>query len=252
MPAPINRLKAALGDGGVLRGVFLSLGSEAATEIAGRAGFDFCLVDGEHCAYDPTVISRQLTVLAATGMPSAVRVPTNEGWIIRQVLDLGAQSIMVPMVNSADEARAIVRASLYPPEGVRGHGGATMRAGGYGAFEAYGETANHQISIMAQIETRRALDAIEEIAAVDGIDVLFFGPTDLSYDMGLADDPNGDALWEAVSDGIRRIVAAGKVAGVFSSPDREAAMIEAGARVVAVGSDAHSLTTAFRRLAARP
>lgn len=252
MPAPINRLKTALAGGAVTRGPFLSLGSEAAAEIAGRAGFGYCLIDGEHCPFEPGVIGRQLSVLAATGTPAAVRVPANEAWILRQVLDLGAQSIMVPMVNSAEEARAIVRASLYPPDGARGHGGATMRAGGYGAIDAYGQTANAQICLIAQIETRRGLDAIEDIAAVDGIDALFLGPTDLSYDMGLAHDPNGPALWEVVTGAIGRIAATGKAAGVFAPPEREADMVAAGARMLAVGSDAYSLTGAMRRLAGMP
>ncbi|MFW5881834.1 MAG: aldolase/citrate lyase family protein, partial [Roseicyclus sp.] len=108
MPAPDNALKSALATGKALRGPFLSLGSEAVTGIAGRAGFDFCLIDAEHGPFDPGLIARQLVALAACGTPAAVRVPANETWIIRQVLDMGAQTVMVPMVGSAAEAEAVV------------------------------------------------------------------------------------------------------------------------------------------------
>ncbi|MFW5654654.1 MAG: HpcH/HpaI aldolase family protein, partial [Roseicyclus sp.] len=169
MPAPDNALKSALATGKALRGPFLSLGSEAVTGIAGRAGFDFCLIDAEHGPFDPGLIARQLAALAACGTPAAVRVPANETWIIRQVLDMGAQTVMVPMVGSAAEAEAVVRASLYPPEGGRGFGGSNMAAGLHGGIPDYVATANAQICLIVQIESVAAMERIEEIAAVEGI-----------------------------------------------------------------------------------
>jgi 4-hydroxy-2-oxoheptanedioate aldolase len=252
MPAPINPLKAALAAGKVLRGPFLSLGSEAVTGIAGRAGFDFCLIDGEHGPFDPGLIARQLTALSAAACPAVVRVPWQEGWLVRQVLDMGAQSVMVPMVDTAEAAAELARASLYPPEGGRGFGGANMAAGQYGALTDYAATANAQICLILQIESRAAMDRIEAIAAVPGVDALFLGPADLGCDMGLRDDLGAPALWDAVADGVRRIAATGRAAGVFAPPDREAEMVAAGARLIGVGSDAGTVTVALRRLAGAP
>ena len=252
MPAPRNDLKGALAAGQLQRGLWLALGSETVTEIAGRAGFDFCLIDGEHGPFDPVLIARQLTSLASCGTPAIVRVPGNEGWLIRQVLDMGAQTVMVPMVDSAEDAEAMVAASLYPPRGRRGFGGANMRAGGHGAIPDYIGTADDQICLIAQIESRAAMDRIEEIAAVTGIDALFVGPSDLGCDMGLQHALTGDALWEAVTQGVARIAATGQVAGVFAPPEREAALAEAGARLFGIGSDAGTVAQALRQLAVRP
>jgi 4-hydroxy-2-oxoheptanedioate aldolase len=245
-------LKAALAAGKTQRGPFLSLGSEAVTAIAGRAGFDFCLIDAEHGPFEPTRIARQLTTLAACGTPAVVRVPANEAWAIRQVLDMGAQSVMVPMVGSVEEARAVVAAGLYPPEGGRGFGGSNMAAGFHGATPDYAATANAQICLIVQIESRAAMDRIEDIAAVEGIDALFIGPADLGCDMGLRDDLGAPALWEAVAEGVSRIAATGRIAGVFAGPGHEPAMVVAGARMIGVGSDAGTVTAALRRLAAAP
>lgn len=246
---PDNTFKAALEEGREQRGVFLCLGSEPMAEIAGRAGFDFCLIDGEHAPYDPVAMRQQLLVLQATGMPSMVRVPMAQDWIFKQVLDIGAQTIMVPMVDSAGAARAAVAACRYPPDGVRGMGGRTMRAGAYGGMPSYPATANAQIAVIAQIETRAGLDAIEEIAQVDGIDALFIGPADLGADLGYRDALDDPALWTSVADAVRRIVAAGAPAGVFTPMARLAEMRDAGATLLAVGSDSALATEAFRALA---
>ena len=169
MPAPQNKLKQAMAQGQLLRGLWLALGSEPVTEIAGRAGFDWCLIDGEHAPFDPALIRRQLIALENTGTPAVVRAPANEAWILKQVLDVGAQTVMVPMVNSAAEARAAVQACRYPPQGIRGDGGYTMRASGYGAVPDYASSANDQICLIVQAETRAALDDLAAIAAVDGV-----------------------------------------------------------------------------------
>lgn len=252
MPAPDNNLKARLAAGDTMRGPFLSLGSPLVAEVAGRAGFDFGLVDAEHGPFDPMAILAQIGSLELAGTPSAVRVPSKDAWVIRQVLDLGAQTIMVPMVNTAAEARAVVDAALYPPEGRRGLGGSNMRAGGHGAFVDYPKTANDQICLIAQIESAEAVENIADIAAVDGIDALFIGPADLGCDTGFRDDLGADALWQMVAEAVRRIDGTGKVPGVFAAPDRDAQMIAAGARLLGIGSDAGALTGAFRAMAGAP
>jgi 4-hydroxy-2-oxoheptanedioate aldolase len=249
MPAPINTLKSAMGQGQLLRGLWLSLGSDIVTDIAGRAGFDWCLVDGEHGPWDPTVIRRQLMVLAGTGTSAVVRVPVNADWLLKQALDMGAQSVMVPMVNSAAEARAAVAACRYPPQGVRGSGGPTMRAGGYGAIADYAATANDQICVLVQAESRAAMADLAQIAAVDGVDCVFIGPADLAADMGLRDDMGNPALWAEIRRGVGVITAAGKTAGIIVSPGMAADMVDAGVRFLGLGSDSGTVTESLRNLA---
>lgn len=250
MPAPVNRLKQAMAEGRLLRGLWLALGSETVTEIAGRAGFDWCLVDGEHAPFDPALIRRQIIALENTGTPAIVRVPGNADWILKQVLDVGAQTVMVPMVNTPEEARAAVRACLYPPEGIRGDGGYTMRASGFGAVPDHASTANAQICVIVQAETRQALDNLAEIAAVDGVDCVLFGPADLAADLGYRDNPNAPEFWAEIRRGIDVIRAAGKAAGIFAPPERNAELVAAGVTVLSLGSDA-ALTTAMLQALAR-
>ncbi|MBF9058632.1 2-keto-3-deoxy-L-rhamnonate aldolase [Rhodobacterales bacterium HKCCSP123] len=249
MPAPRNDFKAALAAGELQRGLWLALGSETVTEIAGNAGFDWCLVDGEHAPWEPALIRRQLMVLEGTGTPSIVRVPVNEPWVLKQALDIGAQSVMVPMVNSAEEARAAVAACRYPPAGIRGNGGYTMRASGYGAIPDYAVTANEEICVIVQAESRAAVEALPEIAAVDGVDCVFFGPADLAADMGHRADPMNTDVWDAIRHGAGVIRAAGKAAGLFGPPALEAEMIETGFTMLSAGSDADLVNGLLRRVA---
>jgi 4-hydroxy-2-oxoheptanedioate aldolase len=249
MPAPKNNLKQAMAEGRMLRGLWLALGSETVTDIAGRAGFDWCLIDGEHAPFDPGLIRRQLMALEATGTPAVVRVPVNADWVLKQVLDLGAQTVMVPMVNSAAEAEAAVRACRYPPQGIRGDGGYTMRAGGYGAIPDYAATANDEICVIVQAETRAALSDLAAIAAVDGVDCVFFGPADLAADMGYRDNPRAPAFWDEIRRGVGVIRAAGKAAGIFAPPEMNPDMVEAGVTFLSLGSDAAVTTASLGALA---
>ncbi|WP_439138148.1 HpcH/HpaI aldolase family protein [Roseicyclus sp.] len=253
MPAPKNTLKAAMREGRHLRGLWLALGSETVTEIVGRAGFDWCLIDGEHGPWDPTTIRRQLMVLASTGTPAIVRVPVNADWVIKQALDIGAQSVMVPMVNSADQARAAVAACRYPPQGVRGNGGATIRAGGFGAIADYTATANDEICVIVQAESRAALADLPAIAAVEGVDCVFIGPADLAADMGYRDDLTAPPVMEAVRTAIVTITGAGKMAGMIGPAGMTVEAVATGARLIGLGADSSVLTEALRRaLAAAP
>ncbi|MEM7722279.1 MAG: HpcH/HpaI aldolase/citrate lyase family protein [Pseudomonadota bacterium] len=249
MAAPKNTLKAALAEGRLQRGLWLALGSETVTEIAGRAGFDWCLIDGEHAPFDPTLIRRQLMTLEATGTPAVVRVPSIDHWVLKQILDIGAQSIMVPMINSAAEARAAVAACRYPPEGTRGMGGVTTRASGYGARPGFEATANDEICLFLQVESRAALDDLEAIATTDGVDCIFIGPADLSADMGYRDNILAPPVWEAISAAVKTICAAGRAAGIIGPPSMNAAMIEAGVTFLGLGADTGIMTDALRALA---
>ncbi|MEJ6388678.1 HpcH/HpaI aldolase family protein [Gymnodinialimonas ulvae] len=250
MAAPKNELKANLAAGRVQRGLWLNLPGMVSAEMAGRAGFDWCLVDGEHGPWDPSAIRDQLIALEGTGTPAVVRVPVGEDWVIKQALDLGVQTLLVPMVNSADEARAIVRACRYPPEGVRGMGAMVARAGRFGATENYPATANAEICILVQAESRAALDDLEAITAVDGIDGVFVGPADLGADMGYRDDLGNRAVWDAVSQAIKTIRAGGKSAGIIvAGAEAEARMLDLGVTFLGCGADAAVLQNALTALA---
>lgn len=252
MPAPLNHLKAALAKGEVQRGLWLNLPGTVTAEIAGNAGFDWCLIDGEHGPWDPAGIRDQLTALAATPTPAVVRVPVGEEWIIKQALDLGAQTLLVPMVNSAAEAEAIVRACRYPPEGTRGMGAMVARAGAFGSFGAYPATANDQICILVQAESGAAMDDLEAITAVEGVDGVFIGPADLGADLGYRDDLDNPALWDVIDAGVATICAGGKVAGIIvSGAQMEARVLKAGVTFLGCGGDAGVLRAGLAALAAQ-
>ncbi len=236
----MNALKQRLASGAVLRGLWQNLPGPEAAEIAAAAGFDWLVLDGEHGPWDPTDLRRRL--IAA---PDAiVRVPVGEAWVIKQALDLGAKTLLVPMVDTPDQAAAAVAAARYPPAGTRGMGAFVARAGAYGADPGYPARANAEISVWVQAESRAALTALEAICAVDGVDCVFLGPADLAGDMGLT--PSDAAVLTALEDAIVRIRAAGRPAGIFAAnPDR---WIAAGANVVAMGSDGMVLASGLRAL----
>lgn len=251
MPAPKNLLKERLARGDLQRGIWLNLGSALVAEIAGRSGFDWCLVDGEHGPWDPVSIRDQLIAIAATPAQAVVRVPMAEDWILKQVLDLGAQSVLVPMIDSAEEARAVVRACRYPPDGVRGQGALVARASGFHEAKDYTTNANDEICVLVQAESRAALGAIEQIAAVDGVDGIFIGPADLAADMGHRDDPGHPEVQTAIADAIARIRAAGRTAGIIlGTPEARSEAVRRGVNFIGMGGEATLLAEALRALGA--
>ncbi|AHM05261.1 2,4-dihydroxyhept-2-ene-1,7-dioic acid aldolase [Roseibacterium elongatum DSM 19469] len=251
MPAPRNDVKAALAAGQLQRGLWLNLDSPVTAEIAGRAGFDWCLIDGEHGPWDPTGIRAQLIALEGTGTTAVLRVPVAQDWILKQALDLGVQTVLVPMVDSVAEAEAVVRACRYPPEGVRGMGAAVARAAAYGNTADYAATANEEICILVQAESRAAMADLAAIAAVDGVDGVFIGPADLGADMGYRDALDAPELWDEVERGIAIIRDAGKAAGIIVfGEEAEARMIDCGVTFLGVGSDAALLAAALKKVAA--
>ncbi|MGC9369707.1 MAG: HpcH/HpaI aldolase family protein [Paracoccaceae bacterium] len=251
MPAPRNDLKAALAEGKMQIGLWLDLGSAAVAEIAAGAGFDWCLVDGEHGPYDIAAIRDQLVAIERRGCSAVVRVPANAEWMIKQVLDLGAQSVLVPMVDTPEQARAAVRAALYAPQGARGMGAAVARASNYAAIPDYVATANAEICVMVQAESRAALDNLDAIAATEGVDVVFIGPADLSADMGYRGQLDAPEVVAAIDDAIGRIRAAGKIAGIITfDPEEFTRCRDLGLTFLGVGGDMPVLATALRGLAA--
>lgn len=252
MPASLNTFKAALGRETPQIGLWLGLANAYTAEIAAGAGFDWLLIDGEHAPNDLPAMVGQLQAVAASSSHPVVRAPIGETWIIKQLLDIGAQTILVPMVETAEQAAALVRAMKYPPEGVRGVGAALARASNFNRVPDYLTTANAQTCLLVQVETVAALRAIEEIAAVEGVDGIFIGPSDLAADMGFLGKPGARAVQDAVEDGIARIIAAGKPAGILT-PDETLARryIDLGARFVAVGTDVTLLSQATSVLLAK-
>ncbi|GAT72358.1 HpcH/HpaI aldolase family protein [Microbacterium hydrocarbonoxydans] len=235
-----------------LIGMWACSGSPLVTEVAAGSGLDWLLIDMEHSANTLESVLVQLQVAAAYPIAPVVRVPWSDPVAIKQVLDLGAQNIIVPMVSSAEEARAAVSATRYPPEGVRGVGSALARSARWNRVERYlNESAQHT-SLTVQIETAAGVDAAAEIAAVDGVDAVFVGPSDLSASMGLLGQQTHPEVVAAVEKVFAAVQGAGKPVGVNAfDPAAADAYIAAGADFVAVGADVALLARASESLAAR-
>lgn len=252
MPAPTNIFKRRLAAGETVIGCWLDLADGYAAEIMGTAGFDWLVIDGEHGPNDLRAIRDQLIALETSASHPVVRVPIGETWIVKQVLDIGAQTILVPMVETAVQAQAMVRACTYPPQGTRGVGAAMARASRFAAIADYVETADTEICLLIQAESRAALAALDEILGVDGIDGVFIGPADLAADMGHAGNSEAAEVQRAIAGALERIAAAGKAPGILATTDAGTRRyLDAGAQFVAVGADVLLLAGAARQLAAK-
>ena len=250
MPAQTNALKAALQRGETQCGLWLAMANATAAEIAGKAGFDWCLIDAEHGPNTLTSISRQLQALAGTPAHTAIRVPMGEDWLLKQVLDLGVQTIVVPMVNTAEQAAQIAAAVRYPGEGSRGMGAMLARASGYGEIVDYVSSANEQIFLFVQIESAQAVENVDAIAATPGVDGIFVGPADLSADMGFVGQMDAPEVLAAIDHVYARTKAAGKVIGTitFDTGDFQN-QIDKGVQFLGLGGDSYALQTTLRALA---
>lgn len=252
MPAPRNTFKAALLIGEPQIGLWLGLANAYTAEICAGAGFDWLVIDGEHAPNDLPTMTAQLQAIAASGASAVVRPPIGETWIIKQLLDIGAQTILVPMVETAAQARELVKAMRYPPHGVRGVGAALARASAFNRIPDYLATANDRTCLLVQLESRAGLAALEDIASVDGVDGIFIGPADLAADMGYLGKPGAPEVQAAVEDAIMRIRKCGKAAGILTSDTKLAARyLELGAAFVAVGTDVTLLAQATSTLAGK-
>ena len=225
-----------------LAGTFLNLGSPVTVEIAGLAGFDWILIDHEHGPGGEDTLLHQLHAASATPAFPVVRIAQNETPRFKRVLDMGALGVMVPYVSTAAEARAAVSAMRYPPHGIRGVAKFNRGAGFGGDFEEYYAHAHERLVTVIQIETTEAVNRIDEIAAVDGADVLFVGPTDLSYNMGIRDQLESaqfTAALKRVSDAARNH---GKAAGILVHNNALVPKVrDLGYTFTALGSDGGSV-----------
>ena len=236
--------------GELLAGTFCNIGSHITTEMAGNAGFDWLLLDLEHGAGDQSELVHQLQAAAAADTPAIVRIAWNEPWRFKRALDTGAAGVMVPWVSTVEEAQAATTAMRYFPEGVRG--AATMiRANGFGRDrDEYLQAANDNLLTVVQIETRQAVENAAAIAAVDGVDVLFVGPFDLSIGLGVSGQFDHPEFLAALQQVVAGAQGAGKAAGILlQRPDQVAATVERGFTFIALGSDGGLVANGMAHLA---
>jgi 4-hydroxy-2-oxoheptanedioate aldolase len=246
---PPNRFKAALQAHRPQIGIWSALSSHIVAEILAGAGFDWILIDTEHGPNEVPGVLSQLQAMATGTAEPVVRVAWNDAVLIKRVLDVGARAILVPFVQNADEARKAVAATRYPPLGVRGVSVAP-RANRFGRVADYHRTSHEQMCVLVQVETRSAVAEIESIAAVEGVDGLFIGPSDLAADLGHLGDARHHEVQETIASACCRIRAAGKAAGMLTGDPAEAARyLDLGFTFVAVGSDVGVLSQATSKLA---
>lgn len=244
--------KARLAAREPLVGMWVASGSAVVAEICAGSGVDWLLIDAEHSPNDLRSLLAQLQAVAPYPVTPVVRPPTGDTVLIKQYLDIGVDALLIPMVESAEQATRVVEATRYPPHGVRGVGSALARVSQWGRDSSYLADANAGITVLVQIETARALDQVEAIAAVDGVDGVFVGPSDLAASMGHLGRPDHPEVVTAVEDAITLIVAAGKPAGVNAFVEATARRdLELGATFVLVGADVTMLARESTALAAR-
>ncbi|PIB26809.1 2-keto-3-deoxy-L-rhamnonate aldolase [Amylibacter kogurei] len=248
MPAPINKFKKRLSTD-VQIGLWLGMISPVSAEICARRGFDWLVLDGEHAPNDLQSIHAQLNAIAQTDASPVVRIPIGETWMVKQVLDVGAQTILIPMIETATHASEMAKAVQYPPKGTRGVGATLARASHYNTIPDYITTADDEICLLLQVESRAGLDNLDAILKVENVDGIFIGPADLAADMGYPGKPETPAVQDAINAAIAKIVASDKAAGILT-PDKKLAQgyIDAGAKFVAVGSDIGLLSAGANNL----
>jgi 4-hydroxy-2-oxoheptanedioate aldolase len=247
-----NEFKRALAEGRPQFGLWTSLSGSYAIEAVAGAGLHWMMLDTEHSPNDLETILASLQVMAAYPTQAMVRVPSNDRVTIKRFLDIGAQTLLIPQVSTADEARAAVAATRYPPHGERGVGG-TTRATRFGRIKGYAARAHEDICVVVQAESRQAIDNLEAIAAVDGVDGVFIGPADLHASLGHAGETRNAEVVPIIDAAIRRIRSAGKAPGIILTGDPADVdrWLGLGLLFVAVGSDLGILARGADALAAR-
>jgi 4-hydroxy-2-oxoheptanedioate aldolase len=232
-----NAFKHNLAAGKLQIGLWSSLCSNIATEIIGDSGYDWILLDTEHSPNEIPDLLSQLQGMQAGGTTPIIRPAWNDAVLIKRALDIGAQSLLLPYVQNAEEARAAVAATRYPPHGIRGVSVAA-RASRYGRTPGYLGKANDEICVLVQVETRSALGELEAIAEIDGVDGVFIGPSDLAASLGHLGNPQHPDVQKAIKDAVDRLTKVGKPAGMLTGNEEEAKRyIDWGYKFVAVGAD---------------
>jgi 4-hydroxy-2-oxoheptanedioate aldolase len=248
---PINRFKQALVEGRPQIGLWQSLASPYAAELCAASGYDWLLFDGEHAPNDVPTLLAQLQAVNGYPVHPIARPPLGEVRLIKQYLDIGFQTLLIPLVDTADQAALMVRAMRYPPGGIRGVGAGSARVSSWNRVEDYARDADGQMCLLVQAETLAAMANLEAIVATDGVDGVFIGPADLSAALGHLGNAGHPEVQAAIADAIARIRKGGKAAGILTSNEEWARRyLDLGATFVAVGTDVGILakqTTALAR-----
>ncbi|WP_034354047.1 4-hydroxy-2-oxoheptanedioate aldolase [Deinococcus phoenicis] len=251
-PASGNAFKTALTQGDTLYGFWLALADAYSAEVCAGAGFDWLVIDGEHAPNDVRSILAQLQAVAPYPSAPVVRPPVGDPVLIKQLLDIGARNLLIPMVETAAQARELVAATRYPPQGIRGVASALVRASRFSRNAEYLGQADAGICLLVQVESVTGLEALDEIAAVEGVDGVFIGPADLAASFGHLGNPGHPEVQAAIREAARRIRAAGKAAGILATDENVArTYLEWGYTFVAVGVDVLLLARMTTGLAAR-
>ena len=252
MDMPINTFKQRLKSGKAQIGLWLGLANPYCAELAANADFDWLLIDGEHAPNDIRSMLGQLQAIAPYTSHPVIRPVAGDATLIKQILDIGTQTLLIPMVESAEQARELVRAVHYPPSGVRGVGSALARASRWNSVPGYLDKADEQICLLVQIESLKGLENLDAIVNVEGVDGVFIGPADLSAAMGHRGNPGHPEVQAVIEDTIIRIRDAGKAPGILSADERLARRyIALGAAFVAVGVDTSVLMQGLQALTSK-
>ncbi|OBX08437.1 hypothetical protein QV08_04320 [Gallibacterium salpingitidis] len=251
MKLPENRFKAAIKQQQAQIGLWIGMANGYACEIAANAGFDWLLLDGEHAPNDIQTLLHQLQVVSGYPDSSAiVRPPIGNPVIIKQLLDIGAQTLLIPMVETVEQAEKFVRAVRYPPKGIRGVGSALARASRWNNVTNYLHQADQEICLLLQIETQKGLQNLSEIVKVDGVDGIFIGPADLSASLGHLGNPAHPEVQQKIEESIQIIRQAGKAPGILYADAKMAQhYLDLGCLFVAVGVDTSILMRELVKLA---
>ncbi|MES2946438.1 MAG: 4-hydroxy-2-oxoheptanedioate aldolase [Pseudomonadota bacterium] len=245
-----NPFKAALASGQQQIGLWLSMADPYLAEVSATAGFDWLLIDGEHAPNDLRSTLAALQAVAPYASQPVVRAVAGDVPLIKQLLDIGAQNLLVPMVDTAGQARAIVSATRYPPLGIRGVGSAVGRVSRWNARTDYLDKADDEVCLLVQAETVTALNNLEGICAVDGVDGVFIGPADLAASMGHRGKPGHPEVQAAIEQAMKTIIASGKAAGTLTSdPVLARRYLALGCTFVATGVDVLVYANAVRCMA---
>lgn len=248
----MNAFKQAITANKVQIGLWQALASPYTVEICAGAGFDWLLIDAEHGPNDIPLVLAQLQAIAANPVEPVVRIPVGEAVLVKQYLDIGARSLLVPMIETAEAAATMVRATRYPPHGVRGVGSAIGRASRWNRAAGYLQNAHHDICLLLQVESRTALTNLEAIASVEGVDGVFIGPSDLAADLGHLGNPGHPDVQSVIEEAIGRIRSCGKPVGMLIADESLAnRYLELGASFVAVGTDVTILARGAEAIAGR-
>ena len=251
MELPTNQFKRNLSSDKTQYGLWLGLPDPSVAEICAGAGFDWLLIDGEHAPFDLSSLSAHLRAVAPYPVTPIARPPIGETHLIKQYLDLGVQTLLIPMVETGEQAAELVRATRYPPDGVRGVGAALARASRWNNIPGYLESANREICLIVQVESKAALQRVPEIAATD-VDAVFVGPADLAASMGHTGKMREPEVVDAIKNALSEIRSAGKAAGILCVDPAHVDDYEgAGANFIGVGVDTLVLSQGVNALAAR-